>query len=94
VGDEEEGGLHPALEMLQEELHLPAHIGIERRERLVQQQDLRGADQGAGKRHALALPAGERVGMARLEAGEPTMPSASSTLARISALGRLRTISP
>ena len=50
---------------------LGAHLGVERAERLVEQQHLRLDRERAGERHALALAAGELVGVALLVAGEP-----------------------
>ena len=52
------------------DLHLLAELGIERRERLVEQQHRRLRHQRAGDRHALLLPAGELVRIAPAEAGE------------------------
>ena len=50
------------------ELHGLAQLGVERRQRLVQQQHPRPLDQGAGQSHALALAAGQLV---RHAVGEP-----------------------
>ena len=44
-----------------------AHLGVERRQRLVEQQQLRLRRQRAGERHALLLAAGELVGIAVAE---------------------------
>ena len=48
-----------------------AHLGVERTERLVEQQHLRVDGQRARQRHALALAAGQLVGVAGLKTGEP-----------------------
>ncbi len=45
-----------------------ADLGVERRERLVEQQHLRLDGERAGERHALLLAAGELVGIARRRA--------------------------
>ena len=55
---------------LQEALHLPAELGVERAERLVEQDQPRLADDGAGERHALLLAAGELRGIALAEIAE------------------------
>ena len=44
-----------------------ADLGVERRERLVEQQHLRLRRERAGQRHALLLAAGELVGIAVAE---------------------------
>ncbi len=55
MGDEDEGDAEAALQELQLVLDRFAQIGIERAERLVEQQDLRLDDEAARQRHALAL---------------------------------------
>src|SRR5262249_29969770 len=55
VGDEEESGLDLPLQALQEALHLPAKLGVEGAQRLVQQDQTRATDERAGQRHALLL---------------------------------------
>ena len=57
VGDHDEGGAEPRLQPLQFDLHLFAQMRVERRQRLVEQQHARLADDGAGERDALALAA-------------------------------------
>ena len=52
------------------EAHLLAQVGIEVRQRLVEEQRLRLDDEGAGERDALLLAAGELAGIARGEIGE------------------------
>ena len=71
VGHDHEGDADLVLQADQLELHLLAQLLVERRERLVEQQDLGPLDQGAGQRDALALAAGQLVGLALLEAVEP-----------------------
>jgi hypothetical protein len=57
VGDDQRrASLHQPLERL---LHQPLAFGVERAGRLVEQQDRRVAQQRAGDRDALALPARE-----------------------------------
>ena len=64
--DHDEGGAELRLQPLQFDLHLLAQMRVERRQRLVEQQHARLADDGAGKRHALALAAG-KLGDPRLD---------------------------
>ena len=59
VGDMDEGDAEPRLQRLQLLAHLDAQERVERRQRLVEQQDLRIGDQRARQRHALLLAAGE-----------------------------------
>ena len=60
----------PVVELAQPAAQLAAHLGVERAERLVEQQHPRLDGQRAGQRHALALAAGELGGMALAEAVE------------------------
>ncbi len=64
VRDEDEGDAGLVLHALQLDLHLLAQLVVQRRERLVEQQHLGARRQGAGKRHALRLAAGNLVGAA------------------------------
>ena len=58
VGDDDGGAaLH---QMLERRLHQRLAFGVERRGRLVEQQDRRVAQDGAGNGDALALAAGQR----------------------------------
>jgi hypothetical protein len=50
-----------ALDVHQLELRGLAQLAVERRHRLVEQQELRALGERAGERDALALPAGELV---------------------------------
>ena len=70
VGDEHEGDAGLLLELLQLDAHGLAQLEIERRERLVEQEDLRARGHGAGERHPLLLPSGELVRLALREAAE------------------------
>ena len=59
VGDEDRGQAEPALQAAHLELHGLAQLAVERAERLVEQQQPRVEDDGAGQRHALLLAARE-----------------------------------
>ena len=59
VRDKDEGDPGRLLDVFQLLLHILAQLQVQRGERLVQQQHLRPADQGACDRHALLLSAGE-----------------------------------
>ena len=67
-----------ALDLAQLDLHLLAQLGVEVRQRLVEQQDLRPDHQRAGERHALLLAARE---LARKAAGELAEPDEVERLA-------------
>jgi hypothetical protein len=56
--------------VLELDLHLLAQLLVEGPERFVEEEDAGFEDQGAGEGNALALSAGEFVGIAVLEAGE------------------------
>ena len=62
VGDDDEGGAEPALQLHQFELRALAQLLVERRQRLVEQQHLRPPRQRARQRHALPLAAGQLIG--------------------------------
>ena len=66
--DEDAGDVQLVVQPAQPAAQLLAHLGVERAERLVQQQHLRLDRQRAGQRDALALAAGELV---RIAVGEP-----------------------
>ena len=76
------------LDVLELELHLLAQLQIERPERLVEQQHARPVDQGACERHALALAAGQRSGLAAPRSASRTISSASAARVRRSARAR------
>ncbi len=67
MGNDHEGGAEPRLQVNQFELGLLAELLVERRHRLVEQQNLRALRQRARQRHALALAAGQLIGPARAE---------------------------
>ena len=85
MGDDHEGDPDLVLQAHQLELHLLAQLLVERRERLVEQQHLGPLDQRAGERDALALAAGELIGLALLEALEPDHRQRALTRGPISA---------
>ena len=59
VGDVDHGGVEPLVEPRELDAHLHAQRGVEVGERLVEQEDLRLAHDGAADGDALALAAGE-----------------------------------
>ena len=63
MGDHDECQADLVVQVPQLDLHLLAQIGVERRQRLVEQQHLGTAHDGAGQRHALLLAAGEFGGI-------------------------------
>ena len=67
VGDDHEGHAELVLDVHQLELGFLAQLLVEGAERLVEQQHLRPLGERAGKRHALALAAGE---LARIALGK------------------------
>ena len=77
MGDEEEGRLDLALKLLEKALHLPAELGVERAERLVEEDEPRLADDGAGQRDALLLAA------AQLRRVAPAIPLERDELQRL-----------
>jgi hypothetical protein len=64
VGDVDHGGLEALVELDDLGAHLDAHLGVEVGERLVEEEDLGLADDGAADGDALALAAGEGLGLA------------------------------
>ncbi|MCY1294112.1 hypothetical protein D9M70_433940 [compost metagenome] len=64
MGDEDRGDAELLLDLPDFFAQRHADLGVERRKRLVEQQHLRLDRNGAGKRHALLLAAGELVGEA------------------------------
>ena len=95
VGDEHGRDVDLVVQAPQPRAQLGAHLGVERAERLVEQQHARLDRQRAGERHALALAAGELRRVARRRSRpSPTSSSSSSTRAAISAFGRLRIVRP
>ena len=64
VGDVDGRGVEPVVQLLQLDAHLHAKFCVEIGQRLVEQEHLRLADDGAAERHALALPAGQLARLA------------------------------
>ena len=94
VGDQDRRDVDLVVQAAQPRAQLGADVGVQRAERLVEQQHLGLDRERARQRHALALAARQLGRVALVEPASPTMPSSSSTLAAISAFGRLRTFSP
>ncbi len=67
VGDDQEGDADLLLKLGQLRAHGFAQLGVQGRQGLVQQQHARPLDQGAGERDALALAAGQLIGLARAD---------------------------
>jgi hypothetical protein len=57
MGDKYEGRADATLDLLQEQLHLPAKIGVQRSERFIQQNHLGLTNDGTSERNALLLAA-------------------------------------
>ena len=70
VGDIDRGGLDHLMHALDLGAHLHAQLGVEVRQRLVEQEHLRIAHDGAAHRHALALAAGQRLRLAVQQLGD------------------------
>ncbi len=70
MGDEDGGELEALLDLADLLAQATADAGIQRRERLVQQQDPRLHHQGPGQGHPLALATGELGRIAALKAGQ------------------------
>ena len=70
VRDEDRRHVHLVVQPPQPGAQLLAHAGVERAERLVEEQHVRLDGERAGERHALALAAGELGGIALRQAGE------------------------
>ena len=87
VGDEDRGGPEPLVQLLDLGAHLHPELGVEVRQRLVEQEHLRVAHDRAPHRHPLALAAGELARVAvELAAVRPRIAAARSTRAATSAL--------
>jgi hypothetical protein len=69
--DQDEGDADLPLQLDQFDLHVLAHLLVERGQRFVQQQHLGLQDQRARQRHALPLPARQRMGRALAVALQP-----------------------
>ena len=70
VGDEQDGDVEAGEQLLQLRADVGFRVGIERRERLVEQQHLRVTGERARERDALALPAGEVARARALEVAD------------------------
>ena len=70
VGDVHARDVQPALELLQLHAHLPAELGVEIRQRLVEEQHRGREHERPGQGDALLLPAGELRGAPRAEIAE------------------------
>ena len=70
VGDEHGGVAGLVVDLAEPAAKVAPDLGVERAERLVEEEDARLDGKRAGKRHALALAAGELGRVAVLEAGE------------------------
>ena len=71
MGDQHGGDVHLVVQPAQPGPQILTDLGVQRPERLVEQQHLRVYGQRAGQGHALTLTAGELVGIAGLESGQP-----------------------
>jgi hypothetical protein len=71
VGDIDGGGLQPLVQRLDLGAHRHAQLGVEVGQRLVEQEHLRIAHDGAAHRDALALAAGQLPGIAVEQRRQP-----------------------
>jgi hypothetical protein len=79
VRDVDRGGLQALVQLLDLGAHLHAQLGVEVGQRLVEQEHLRVAHDGAAHGHALALAAGELRGKRSSSGVRPRMPAAWPT---------------
>jgi hypothetical protein len=70
VGDEDRGQAELVVDLAQRAAQLAPDLGVERSERLVEQQDARVAGERPGERDALALAARQLARVALAEAGQ------------------------
>ena len=94
VGDEQRRGADRDLDAADLLAQLPAHLGVERRERLVEQQHLGLDREGPGQRDPLLLAAGQLVRIAAALRRRPTSSSISSARRRRDAASTPRSRSP
>ena len=94
VRDENESDADLALQRFQFDLHLAAEAGVERGERLVEQQQARTIDQGASQRDTLLLATADLGGFGGRVDVIFTMARRCSTRVMISRLGTLATRKP
>ena len=94
VGDVDRGGLQPLVQGLDLRPHRDAQLGVEVRQRLVEQEHLRVAHDRAAHGDPLALPARELLGVAVEQRRQARgSPPPALTLAEISAFGARRSLS-
>jgi hypothetical protein len=95
VGDVDAGGAELLVLLADVDADLGAQGGVEVGEGLVEEEELRAADDGAAHGDALALAAGEGAGEAVEQEGpRPSMVATSSTRWSISAGSVLRSLRP
>jgi hypothetical protein len=94
VGDVDAGRAELLVEPADVDADLGAQGGVEVGERLVEQEQLRAADDRAAHGDALALAAREGRGRRSSRAPRPSMPATSSTRWRITAGSVLRSLRP
>ena len=70
MGDEQGGVAGAVVDVAQPAAQVAAHLGVERAERLVEQQHARLDGERAGQRHPLALAARKLGGIALAQAAE------------------------
>ncbi len=93
VGDVDGGGLEALVQLLDLGAHRDAQLGVEIRQRLVEQEDLRVAHDGAAHGDALALAAGKLARIARQERHKAEDLGGALTRASLSAFGAFFSIS-
>lgn len=94
VGDQHRGHVHLVVQPAQPGAQVLAHLGVQRAERLVEQQHLRVDGQRPRQRHPLPLPTGQLVGVAALKTAQPHHFQQIVHLGLDLGLGRLRTLRP
>ena len=88
VGDVDRGGAEAGVELADLGAHLLAEAGVEVGERLVEEEGLGRADDGPAHGDALALAAGERLGLAGEEGVEAELGRGGPELLGDRGLGR------
>ena len=94
VGDDDEGDADALLQAGQLELHLLAQLGVERRQRLVEQQHLRALDQARASATRWRCPPDSWSGLRPRAGRSRTISEASLTRGPISAAGTPPTLRP
>ena len=87
VGHVDEGGLQALMQLGDLGTHGNAQLGVQVGQRLVKEEHLRLTDDGTAQSNALALAAGQSLGLAVEQVGNIRILAASSTRCLISALG-------